>query len=256
MFYELNGTRLKITAESTDEWSGVAFATHTDNVNGIPVVRCGDVKKGRKTVALCVRYDNKPELQALVAKWMTAIATAKTDKASAAAAELEAIRTGATAITVHYHDGEYLSGYTCHGQAARLLAEIGAGEEVSGWGVHVSSDLVSALGESFTFQQAVEFCQPRIDAAAAKKQAAEDRDTETESRIEARCEELIASGETLATDNQLQVISRAGSKWFDLFDGAAGYGVYGPSEEELRTMTIDKASRLVGMICDARKAGV
>ncbi len=88
-------------------------------------------------------------------------------------AELEGIKNGSLMIKLHYHDGEYLSGYTVHGQATKLLEEIGLGHHVSGWGFHVGFEAAEALGEEFTYAQALEYTRPAREAAEAKRQAKE-----------------------------------------------------------------------------------
>ena len=83
------------------------------------------------------------------------------------------IRSGRVPIELTYHDGEYLQGHTCHDRlSAKLLVDLGLAREVDGWGIHVSSKLVEAVGESFTYQQAADFAAPAIAAKeAAKKDA-------------------------------------------------------------------------------------
>jgi hypothetical protein len=94
------------------------------------------------------------------------------------------------------------------------------------------------------------------EKAKCEALAATEKDEEARSNeIAAKREKLIASGARLATPKQMNVIANAREDWFDLFDGATSYGMYGPSEEQLQLMPIDEASRLVGEILEARKAG-
>ncbi|HZK18929.1 MAG TPA: hypothetical protein VFD15_06400 [Clostridia bacterium] len=91
--------------------------------------------------------------------------------------EINDIKTGKTKITVHYKDGNILTGYSVFGHEAELLVEIGAARDVAGWGTCVNDDLVKALGETFTYAEAYEFMLPEIEARAqkaAEKKAAED----------------------------------------------------------------------------------
>lgn len=87
--------------------------------------------------------------------------------------ELEDLKNGTKKIKLSYHDGEYLSGYSTYGCATDLLEELGLAEYVSGWGTYVDNKLVEALGEEFTYQQAVEYSRPAKEAEAAKKAKAE-----------------------------------------------------------------------------------
>jgi len=95
----------------------------------------------------------------------------KEEAKEAEAAEWEALKTGETKITVHYHDGEYLSGYTVHGKAAKLLEKLGLAKWVSGWGYRVDELLVEALGEEFTYPQAVEYFRLEVEKEKARKKA-------------------------------------------------------------------------------------
>lgn len=89
--------------------------------------------------------------------------------------ERKAILSGEKKIEVHFKDGEYTSGYQVFGEAAELLKGLGLAEQVS-YSTMVSDDLVKALGESFTYQQAAEFAQPARQKAEAEKVArAEER---------------------------------------------------------------------------------
>jgi hypothetical protein len=89
--------------------------------------------------------------------------------------EIRAMKAGELKITLHYHDGEYLSGYEVFGAAADLLEELGLAEYVDGWGYHVANATVKALGKEFTYSQAVEFTRPAREAAEAQKAAADQK---------------------------------------------------------------------------------
>mgnify|MGYP001566538088 CR=1 FL=1 len=86
--------------------------------------------------------------------------------------EIAELKSGAKKIHLHYHDGEYLSGYSPSGRAGELLIELGVAKEVSSWGTHVNADLVSALGMEFTYSQAVEFARPALEVKQEKKSVA------------------------------------------------------------------------------------
>ena len=99
------------------------------------------------------------------------------ERAEAEAAEREreeernSILSGEKKIEVRFHDGEYLTGYQVFGEAAELLKGLGLAKDVRGWGTQVPDELVKALGESFTYQQAVGFAQPAQQKAEAEKAA-------------------------------------------------------------------------------------
>lgn len=51
-----------------------------------------------------------------------------------------------------------------------------------------------------------------------------------------------------ASDKQKAIIRKAKTDWFDLFDGASRYGMYGPTETQLDEMSSSEASALIGDI--------
>lgn len=83
------------------------------------------------------------------------------------------IKAGKIKIKVHYHDGEYLSGYAVYGEEADLLEKLGIAKYVSGWGTCVDDKAVEALGKEFTYPEALEYVRPTLEAKEAKKAAAE-----------------------------------------------------------------------------------
>ncbi len=103
-------------------------------------------------------------------------------------AELQELKEGKKKITLRYYDGEYLWGFMAVGQEAELLAEIGVAEYVSGWGYHVSDKAVEALGEEFTYAEAVEYIRPAREAEAK-------RVAEKEAERQAKFDEAKATGE-------------------------------------------------------------
>ena len=87
-------------------------------------------------------------------------------------AEKRAIMAGEKTIVLHWHDGEYLSGYEVLGQVeARLLEDLGLARYVDGWGHHVPQVAISALGTEFAYPAAVEYTRPAREAKAAKEAA-------------------------------------------------------------------------------------
>jgi hypothetical protein len=112
------------------------------------------------------------------------------------AEELKALKAGEKEIVLHYHDGEYLSGYQVHGQEASLLKELGLAEWVDGWGYYVKSDVVNALGEEFTYPQAVEYSRPARDAKAAKT-------AQAEATRQAKFDEAKSTGEPVELERYL-----------------------------------------------------
>jgi len=79
----------------------------------------------------------------------------------------------ATVIKLHYHDGEYLSGYELYSDQAKMMEQIGLAKYVSGWGYHVDDAVVQKLGTEFEFRAAWEFAQPAIRAKHEEKLANE-----------------------------------------------------------------------------------
>lgn len=90
-------------------------------------------------------------------------------------AEREAIRSGREKITVHYYDGEYLSGYQVLGEAEELLAALGLARYISGWGYLVDEEVVRALGEEFTYPDALAYAERRKAEKEAAAKPAVDR---------------------------------------------------------------------------------
>jgi hypothetical protein len=129
----------------------------------------------------------KPEIVAELQRREAEDQAAKAAEKVAREEEVRAIRAGEKAIAVHYHDGEYLSGYEVYGPAAQLLEEIGLAKYVTDWGYHVPDKTVQTLGETFTYPAAVEYMRPAQEATAAKK-------TEALAKIAAAYAEAKATG--------------------------------------------------------------
>lgn len=85
--------------------------------------------------------------------------------------EKQRIINGEQKIKVHFHDGEYLSGWRVFDIEAELLEELGVARYVSGWGTRVEDGLVERFGEEFTYQQALEYAEPKIKAKKEKEEA-------------------------------------------------------------------------------------
>lgn len=249
MKWELKGTTLTVIAETGDKWKGSTTAQRVETVQGIECLRCGQVKVGRKRVSLCVRIDDKPGLAELIKEWAAAKQAKEAAEKAAEEAEYAALRDGSTAIVASYHDGEYLSDYQVFGKAAELLAELCGAKYVNGWGYAVERKVIDSLGIEFTLPQVAELLKPEIE----EKEKAEAERKAHDEQIEAKRQELVDAGTRLATPKQLAVIAGAREDWFDLFDGCGSYGMHGPSDDELRLMTIEEASRLVGQVIEARK---
>lgn len=72
-------------------------------------------------------------------------------------------------IHLHYHDGEYLSGYAIHGKEAELLEKLGLAKYISGWGYHVTDEVAKRLGTDFSGVDAWKLAQPAIEARQRKQ---------------------------------------------------------------------------------------
>lgn len=130
-----------------------------------------DIWDSNKGVAWTSAYTGKQRVGLSISKADYDVAMA--DKQAAKEAELADIRTGKTPVTVKYHDGEYLSGYEVFGPAADMLVQLGVAKDVNGWGTEVERGLIDRFGTAFTYQQATEYAQPRLDAKAEAKAQAE-----------------------------------------------------------------------------------
>lgn len=136
------------------------------------------VTKGRADVATVAEMrELKPEILAELHRREDEFLAATRAKAAAVKAaheeKIRAIKTGEKNIELRWHDGEYLSGWEAIGEAGELLEGLGLARYVDGWGYHVKADVEEALGETFTYAAAVKLAQPKLDAEAAKKAAAE-----------------------------------------------------------------------------------
>ena len=148
------------------------------------------IRNGREGVLVTGPRLNQKQVE-LVKKnrdaFIAELKAMKEEAKEAEAAEWEALKTGKAKITVHYHDGEYLSGYSVHGKAAKLLEKLGLAKWVSGWGYRVDELLVEALGKEFTYPQAVEYNRLAEEEKARKK-------AEKEAALQEKFDEAKATG--------------------------------------------------------------
>lgn len=153
--------------------------------DGKEMVKCSKPPKSQKILAELKAA--KLEILAELKTQAQAKADAKAKRLAEEAAEREAIKSGSRLIKLHYRDGEYLSGYTVHGQEAETLAELGLAKWVSGWGYHVPLKAAEALGTEFTYPQAEEYMRPAREAKDAEK-------AQAEAELQAKFEEAQKTG--------------------------------------------------------------
>lgn len=124
------------------------------------------------------------------------------------------LKSGKEKIKVYYNDGEYLNGHTLYGEEAKLLEELKLCKYVDGWGYHVESGLVKALGEEFTYEQALDYyttnIKPILDAAAAKKTEKEVK--EAAELKEAFENELFVFGDAILSSVGNRLLHSLGAK--------------------------------------------
>jgi hypothetical protein len=141
---------------------------------------------GKKPTAEELEYIKAHKAE-IIAEIETEEQRKKDETKAAKEAKINDIKSGKTKIKVYYHDGEYLSGYTVHGEEAELLKELKLCKYVDGWGYYIEDGkLIGTLGEEFTYEQAAEFARPKLEALAkakaekeAKRQAIFDKAKET-----------------------------------------------------------------------------
>lgn len=134
-----------------------------------------DGKKGIRVLGKATQADieilkkNKDEIIAELERKKEVEKAIEAQKKADREEEIRAIKAGEKTITVKWTDGEYLQAYEAFGEAGNLLEELGIAKYIDGWGVRVDQKLVEALGEEFTYQQVVEFTQPKRDQEATKE---------------------------------------------------------------------------------------
>ena len=112
---------------------------------------------------------NKPAIMETLKAEKAKIEAQKEEKEAARLLEIENIKNSVVKITAHYHDGEYLSGYTVYGEAGQLLEKLGILHYTSGWGYYIKDEVIKVLGTEFTYADAVAYMQPKIETREAKK---------------------------------------------------------------------------------------
>lgn len=134
-----------------------------------------DGKKGLRVIGKITQAErdmlrkNKDEIMAELERRKVEKEAIEAQKKADRKEEIRAIKAGEKTITVKWTDGEYLQAYEVFGIAAELLEELGIAKYIEGWGMRVEQDLIKALGEEFTYQQVVEFTQPKRDQEATKE---------------------------------------------------------------------------------------
>jgi hypothetical protein len=113
------------------------------------------------------------------------------------------------------------------------------------WVKFAHKDLAKAAGGKWDSQNKVWLLDAnKVDSVRAKIE-----ETKEEKKAERAATPVV---EKPASEKQKAVIRRAKDDWFDIFDGASGYGMRGPSEEQLAKMTSREASGLISAIFDDR----
>jgi len=238
---------------------GADGVQHVMTGHGEVMLDIGIVKIEGKSRAMKVRVSDKPELQAAAevllpeykAGWEKHLKT-QADLEQQEKQRREATRSDSHKIAPIYHDGEYLSGYQVYGDEAEILKDLGLAKHVSGWGYEVSQKVIKDLGKEFTVEQAKAYAKPAMDAKAESDATREEANKAKREVIENKKSEMVDAGKSFATPKQIAVIERARRDWFDIFDGAGGYGMNGPTDEQLELMTKDEASSLISEILASR----
>lgn len=128
----------------------------------------------------------KPAILDELRRRQVAIEAAEAAEAAEKEVEAKAIMAGEKNISLHYHDGEYLSDWEATGVARELLDELKLLKYVSGWG-HILIPAAEGLGHEFPYSQAVELAA-RLEAEKAAKAA------EKEAARQAKINEARATG--------------------------------------------------------------
>ncbi len=100
-------------------------------------------------------------------------------------AEVSAIKSGEQKIRVYSREG----GYAVYGVAAKLMEEIGLGEAVAGWGTKIPSKAVEALGEEFTYAEALAYTYTQ-----PQRTAEDNTNSERQAKVTAAFEQARISG--------------------------------------------------------------
>ena len=68
--------------------------------------------------------------------------------------ERKNLLSGKQLVELRFREGEYLSDWTAHGEAATMLEKMGLAKWISGWGIAVDAEVVSRLGTRFKLSEA------------------------------------------------------------------------------------------------------
>ncbi len=191
--FEKNGIYFEVVAEGTKaKITANGVTAHTDAYKSR---RAGDIwvyniedKAFSKALGararIMIAHDSAKEINEYIEK---AKAQEKEEEKAKKEQEIADIKAGKKKIKVSYYDGIYLSAYTVHGIAAELLEGLGLSKYITGWGNRVDGNLVKALGEEFTYADAVEFSRPARNAEMKKQE-------EKETAVQAKFEEAKETG--------------------------------------------------------------
>lgn len=119
------------------------------------------------------------------------IEEAEKQKELAEQKEWDELLNGNKKIKVYYHDGEYLSAYIVFGKEAKLLEKLGLARYIEGWGTKVEEEVIEALGEKFTYEQARNFAQQKTKEQEAKRK---EQEAKRKAEIEAKIQEAKETG--------------------------------------------------------------
>jgi len=89
---------------------------------------------------------------------------------------IEKILSGEEIITATYYEGSPLSGHMIDNiEAEKLLRNLKLVEDISGWGTIIDHKFIEAVGENFTYLQALEYVRPEREKAEEKKAIREEK---------------------------------------------------------------------------------
>jgi len=99
------------------------------------------------------------------------------DEVKTICAQRNGHKTPDVTIEIHYHDGEYLSGYTAYGDGVKLMESLGLARYVEGWGYYINDSVANALALNgkISYNQAVDYSRPARVATENKVKAAQNK---------------------------------------------------------------------------------
>jgi len=147
----------------------------------------GGSKLSKKTQAELIAA--KPEIVAELKRRQEAYEARQAAEEAAKEEEAQSIMSGEKLITLHYHDGEYLSDWEAVGVAAELLQELGLVKWIDGWG-YALIERARGLGHEFPYR-AADGLAADIEAEKAAKEA------EKEAAKQEKIAEAIRTGESV-----------------------------------------------------------